>query len=212
MIGQLGAKADPDRDEISLDGKPIDPMQDKLYILLNKPVGYTSTRFDRFAKNTVVELVSAIDAYLYPVGRLDVDTSGLMILTNDGDFAHLMTHPSHEIDKVYVAEVVGRVIDEKLARLENGVELDDGMTSPAKARLISYSLDTNTSTVELTIHEGRKRQVRRMLLTVGHRVKKLARVRLGSLDLKGLPEGQYRFLTAKEVSCLRRLAQPKQDS
>ncbi|MHB9036082.1 MAG: pseudouridine synthase, partial [Armatimonadota bacterium] len=185
----------------------IDTSQDRLYILLNKPTGYTSTRFDRFAKNTVIELVSAVDAYLYPVGRLDVDTSGLMILTNDGDFAQLMMHPSHEVDKVYAAEVRGRVTADELTQLEKGVELDDGMTSPAKARLISYSSEANTSNVELTIHEGRKRQIRRMLAAVGHRVDKLARVRLGSLDLKDVPEGQYRFLTKKEVAILRNLAE-----
>lgn len=209
VIDRLGAKADPDKDKISLDGNLIDPSQEKLYILLNKPVGYTSTRFDKFAKNTVVELVSAIDAYLYPVGRLDVDTSGLMILTNDGDFAHLMTHPSHEVDKVYVAEVRGKVTPDELRQLRTGIDLEDGRTAPAKAVLISHSQKTNTSTVEITIHEGRKRQVRRMLAAVGHKVTKLARVRLGSLDLKGLREGQYRFLTKREVSDLTKLATPK---
>ncbi|MCE5200629.1 MAG: pseudouridine synthase [Armatimonadota bacterium] len=209
LITQLGAKADPDRDEISLDGKPIEPGQDKLYVLLNKPTGYTSTRFDRFAKNTVMELVDTIGTYLYPVGRLDVDTSGLMVLTNDGDFAQLIMHPSHQIEKTYVAEVHGKINAEALNALERGIELDDGPTAPAKVHLISYSPETDISKVELIIHEGRKRQVRRMLAAVGHRVVKLARVRLGDLDLKGVPEGQYRFLTQKEVSRLKKLATPK---
>ncbi|MEN6356984.1 MAG: pseudouridine synthase [Armatimonadota bacterium] len=209
VVSQLGAKADPEIDKISLDGSLIDPSQERLYILLNKPVGYTSTRFDKFAKNTVVELVDAIDAYLYPVGRLDVDTSGLMILTNDGDFAHLMTHPSHEVNKVYVAEVRGKMTPDELRQLRIGVDLEDGKTAPARAVLLSHSDASNTSTVEITIHEGRKRQVRRMLSAVGHKVIKLARARLGSLDLKGLREGQYRFLTKKEVSDLIKLATPK---
>lgn len=209
IVDQLGAKADPDKDQISLDGSPIDASQEKLYILLNKPIGYTSTRFDKFAKHTVIELVNSIKAFLYPVGRLDVDTSGLMILTNDGDFAHLMTHPSHEIEKTYVAEVRGRVIADELKQLEKGIELEDGLTSPAKTRLISYSSGTNTSTVQIIIHEGRKRQVRRMFSAVGHRVNKLSRVRLGFLDLKGVAEGRYRFLNKKEVDQLRKLATPK---
>jgi 23S rRNA pseudouridine2605 synthase len=209
VISQLGAKADPEKDKICLDGSPIDTSQDRLYILLNKPVGYTSTRFDKFAEKTVVELVSAIDAYLYPVGRLDVDTSGLMILTNDGNFAHLMTHPSHEINKVYVVEVRGKVTPDELRQLRTGVDLEDGKTAPARAILLSYSDASNISTVEITIHEGRKRQVRRMLAAVGHRVIKLARVRLGSLDIEGLQEGHYRFLTKKEISDLSKLATPK---
>lgn len=182
---------------------------EKLYILLNKPVGYTSTRFDKFAKHTVLELVSSIKAYLYPVGRLDVDTSGLLLLTNDGDFAQMLTHPSREIEKVYVAEMHGLVIPEKLNKLATGVMLDDGMTAPAKVQLISYSQETNTSTVEVTIHEGRKRQVRRMFDAVGHRTMKLTRVRLGNLDIKDVEEGKYRFLTAGEVNQLRKLAKPE---
>jgi 23S rRNA pseudouridine2605 synthase len=120
-----------------------------------------------------------------------------------------MTHPSHEVNKVYIAEVRGKVIPDELKQLRSGVDLEDGKTAPAKARLLSYSDASNTSTVELTIHEGRKRQVRRMLAAVGHKVIKLARVRLGSLDLEGLREGQYRFLTKKEVSDLIKLATPK---
>jgi len=212
VVTELGSKADPDKDVISVDGNAIEPGQERLYILLNKPIGYTSTRFDKFAKNTVIDLIKSIDAYMYPVGRLDVDTSGLMILTNDGDFAQLMMHPSHEIEKTYVAEVRGRVSAQELNHLEKGVELDDGVTAPATARLISYSAGTNTSTVEISIHEGRKRQVRRMFTAIGHRVEKLSRIRLGNLDLKGVTEGHYRFLTQKEVARLQKLATPKNAS
>lgn len=155
-----------------------------------------------------MELVSSISGYLYPVGRLDVDTSGLLLLTNDGDFTQLLTHPSHEIEKTYVAVVRGKISASALDQLAKGVELDDGMTAPAEARLVSYSPATNVSKVEITIHEGRKRQVRRMFIAVGHRVLELSRVRLGSLDLQGLKEGEYRFLTRKEVSQLTKLASP----
>ena len=223
MVTELGTRADADTDTIAIDGKPIELGQEKLYVLLNKPPGYTSTRFDRFAEHTVMELVSELQGYLYPVGRLDVDTSGAILLTNDGDLANLLTHPSHEVDKTYLAIVRGRIDAAALAKLERGVELDDGPTAPAKARLISYAggrdaggrgsggrgscrAESDTSKVELTIHEGRKRQVKRMFQAVGHRVEKLTRTRFGSLDLKGLSEGEHRYLTKKEIAKLRKLA------
>lgn len=210
QVAQLGAKADPEKDTITIDGTPIEGEQGKLYILLNKPAGYTSTRFDRFAEHTVLELVPGVGAYLYPVGRLDVDTTGLIILTNDGDLANLLTHPSHEIEKTYVAVANGRISAQSLEQLAKGVLLDDGPTAPARARLLSYSPGTNTSRVEITIHEGRKRQVRRMLAAVGHRVERLTRTRLGSIDLRDLPEGRHRYLTKKEISQLRKLAAKRQ--
>ena len=188
-----------------MDGKPVETGQDRVYILLNKPPGYTSTRFDRFAEHTVLDLVSGIGGYLYPVGRLDVDTSGLIILTNDGDLAELLTHPSHEIEKTYAAVVPGRITARELTQLESGVELDDGMTAPARARLIAYNAEGDRSTVELKIHEGRKRQVKRMLAAIGYKVEKLTRTHLGHLDLRGVPEGEHRFLSKKEVAELRKL-------
>ena len=206
VVTELGSRADPEKDTISIDGNPIEAGQDKLYILLNKPPGYTSTRFDRFAEHTVMELVSEVQGYLYPVGRLDVDTSGAVLLTNDGELANLLTHPSHEVEKTYLATVRGRISSSSLDRLARGVDLDDGPTAPAKTRLISYSQADNTSTVEITIHEGRKRQVKRMFEAVGHRVQKLSRTRFGSLDLKGLSEGEHRYLTKKQVARLKRLA------
>lgn len=218
VVTELGTRADPENDSISIDGKPIEPGQDKLYVLLNKPAGYTSTRFDRFAKLTVMELVSEVQGYLYPVGRLDVDTSGAILLTNDGELANLLTHPSHEVEKTYLATVRGRISSDSLDRLARGVELDDGPAAPAKTRLISYvegrgmggrgscRAEGDTSTVEITIHEGRKRQVKRMFEAVGHRVQNLTRTRFGSLDLKGLPEGEHRYLTKKEVAKLRKQA------
>lgn len=205
VVAELGAKADPDTDAITLDGKPI-AAEEKVYILLNKPPGYTSTRSDPHAKRTVLELVPSEKMFLYPVGRLDVDTSGLLILTNDGEFTKLLTHPSHEIDKTYLAVVRGRVQARTLDRFGKGVVLEDGTTSPARARIVTYSREANTSTVEIVIHEGHKRQVRRMFEVVGHRVERLSRTRLGMLDLRGLAEGQHRHLTYREVVELKKLA------
>lgn len=206
VISELGAKADPDKDTITLDGKPIGGAAEKVYILLNKPPGYTSTRSDPHAKHTVLELLKDPDAFVYPVGRLDVDTSGLLILTNDGEFTKALTHPSHEVEKVYVAVVRGRITASDLSQLERGIELEDGMTAPARARLIQASQQTNTSTVEIAIHEGKKRQIRRMFAVIGHRAERLSRVRIGNLDLKGLLEGQSRRMTKKEISELKKLA------
>ena len=208
VVTQLGTKVDPDRVCITVDGRRVEPVEEKVYILLNKPVGYTSTRRDPHARHTVMELLKGVDAYLYPVGRLDVDTSGFLILTNDGDFTKLLTHPSHQVDKTYVAVVQGRITAHNLSRLERGVKIEDGTTAPAGARLISYSRSHDMSTVEITIHEGRKRQVRRMFEAAGHEVIRLARTRIGKLGLEGLQEGQFRYLTPKEVAELRKLAAP----
>lgn len=206
VVTEPGTKADPDKDTITLDGKPLGGAAEKVYILLNKPPGYTSTRSDPHAKHTVLELLKDSDAFVYPVGRLDVDTSGLLILTNDGEFTKALTHPSHEVEKVYVAVVRGRITASDLSQLERGIELEDGVTAPARTRLIQASQQTNTSTVEIAIHEGKKRQIRRMFALIGHRVERLARVRIGNLDLKGLLEGESRRLTKKEVSELNKLA------
>lgn len=211
VVTRLGSKADPDTDTITVDGRPVEKVVEKVYILLNKPVGYTSTRSDPHARRTVIELLGDVGACVYPVGRLDVDTSGLLILTNDGEFAHALTHPSHQVPRVYRAVVNGRLTASDLSRLAEGVELEDGVTAPAAVRLLAYSAGTNESTVEITVHEGRKRQVRRMFAAVGCRVKALTRTRFGQLDLKGLKEGEFRYLTTREVSHLKRLARPRGD-
>jgi len=206
VVTRLGTRADPAKDIICVDGKRIDTAQEKVYILLNKPPGYTCTRFDRFAKHTVMELLEEVQGYLYPVGRLDADTSGAVLLTNDGELANLLTHPSYEVEKTYVAVVKGRISSSSLERLARGVELDDGPTAPAKVRLLSYSQADDTSRVEITIHEGRKRQVKRMFQAVGHKVLSLTRTRFGSLNLRGLAQGEHRYLTKKEIDRLRKSA------
>jgi 23S rRNA pseudouridine2605 synthase len=203
IVDVLGSRADPDTDEIRVDDKLV-TMPDRLYyILLNKPKGYTSTRFDKFAKHTVIELVADLSASLHTIGRLDLDTEGLIILTNDGDLTYRLTHPSHEVDKTYVATVRGKVHDDNLARLREGIELEDGMTAPAQANRLSVAEDGRTSTVELVIHEGKKRQVRRMLMALGHRVVSLARTKIDGIEAGDLEVGKWRHLTEDEVKQLQ---------
>ena len=166
------------------------------YVLLNKPVGVVTTASDPHGRPTVVELVDH-DVRVVPVGRLDAETTGALMLTNDGDLAHRLAHPKYEVQKVYEAEVEGEPSDEALRRLAEGVELEDGMTAPADVRRLGPSL------VELSIHEGRNRQVRRMLETVGHPVRRLHRSRYAGLTLPALAPGEWRELDAEEVTVLR---------
>jgi 23S rRNA pseudouridine2605 synthase len=195
---------DPARDvdgskEIKVDGRPIGGTeQERAVYILNKPAGVVSTAHDTHGRRTVVDLIHA-DRRLYPVGRLDADSTGLLLLTDDGELAHRLTHPSFEVPKTYRAVVRNPPVREPaLRKLREGVELDDGRTSPAKIRKIS------SGELEITIHEGRKRQVRRMCEAVGHRVESLERVAFGPLKLGNLPAGGHRKLTAAEVEQLRR--------
>ena len=169
------------------------------YVLLHKPAGVVTTARDPQGRPTVVDLVEH-PARVVPVGRLDADTTGVLLLTNDGELAHRLAHPRYEIDKVYVADVEGEPTDDALRALEQGVELDDGRTAPATARRLG------AGRVELTIHEGRTHQVKRMLAAVGHPVTRLHRSRYGPLDTGGLAPGEWRELTADEVAALRRAA------
>ncbi|SDG85109.1 23S rRNA pseudouridine2605 synthase [Aneurinibacillus thermoaerophilus] len=198
VIRTLGFKADPERDEIEVDGQKI-VLEKHVYFLLNKPVGYITSVTDPQGRKTVLDLMEHVKERIYPVGRLDYDTSGLLLLTNDGAFANRIMHPRHELDKVYEAVVKGRIGEEALMRLCKGVMLEDGMTAPAQAERLSYDERNRRSAIRLTIHEGRNRQVRRMCEAVGHPVLKLKRVRLGFLTLDGVPEGKYRPLTKEEV-------------
>jgi len=209
VVDRLGMKVDPQKSEIRVDGKLVTLPDRNYYILLNKPAGYTSTKFDPFAKKTVLELVADVSANLHTVGRLDVDTEGLIILTNDGDLTYQLTHPSHEIGKTYVATVRGKVDEDDLDRLRTGIQLEDGVTAPAKAKLLNVSPDGRRSTVELTIHEGKKRQVRRMFNAIGHRVEHLIRTKIGSISIGNLKAGEWRYLTDDEVKRLKESAQPK---
>ncbi len=191
----LSTRVDPE-DRVELDGEPVEP-EPLTYVLLHKPPGVVTTAHDPQGRPTVVELVGH-SRRLVPVGRLDADTTGALLLTNDGELAYRLMHPRFEVDKVYIAEVQGRPAPETLRRLAEGIELEDGPTAPARARLVA------PNRVELTIHEGRKHQVKRMLEAVGHPVRRLHRSRYAGLDLAGLEAGEWRELSAKEVAGLKR--------
>jgi 23S rRNA pseudouridine2605 synthase len=182
-------------DRVELDGRPL-AKQTLAYVLLHKPAGVVTTASDPQGRQTVVDVV-AHPVRVVPVGRLDVDTTGALLLTNDGELAHRLAHPSHEVDKVYVAEVEGDPSRTALERLEGGVDLDDGRSAPARARRLG------PGRVELTIHEGRKHQVKRMLAAVGHPVRRLHRSSYAGLTLDGLEPGEWRELDASEVERLR---------
>ncbi len=204
VVTELGAKADPDHDHVKVDGKLINPKQPKAYIMLNKPAGFVTTMSDPEGRPIVAHLLKGVKVRVYPVGRLDYDTEGLLLLTNDGDFAHLVTHPRHELPKTYLVKVKGFLEDRNVENLEQGVFLKDGRTAPAKVRKLRK--EESNSWVEITIHEGRKRQVRRMIDFTGHSVIKLKRTKVGSLNLGDLPIGAYRHLTLDEVRGMREMA------
>lgn len=184
-------------DLITVDGKSIKNKEEKKYIMLNKPVGYVSTAKDQFGRPTVIDLISDINERLYPVGRLDYDTSGLLLLTNDGDFTFALTHPKHEINKVYEALISGVPSDEEIQRFEAGLKIEDYMTSPAI--FLIKEIIKNNSLVHITIHEGKNRQVRKMCAAIGHKVISLKRISIGPIALGDLPEGKWRSLSATEV-------------
>ena len=199
-VGGL-AVTDPARDvepgdAVAVDGRSVSPVHERVVYALNKPAGVVSTARDPQGRPTVVTLVPQTER-LYPVGRLDIDTTGLILLTNEGDLAHRLTHPSFEVEKRYRAVVGGRPVREpELQALRDGVELDDGRTAPARVRRVS------ADTLDITIHEGRKRQVKRMFEAVGHPVKLLERVAFGPLELGDLPRGRWRRLSPAEVEAL----------
>ena len=192
----LGRRVDPETALIEVDGAPVGVRPDLVHYVLNKPAGVVTTADDPQGRPTVVGLVPN-EPRVFPVGRLDVDTEGLLLLTNDGELAHRLTHPSYGVEKEYVAEVEGLPTRAVLRRLREGVELDDGPTAPARATLVDPSV------VRLTIHEGRNRQVRRMCEAVGHSVVRLVRTRIGPLADRSLAPGAWRKLTSDEVRSLQ---------
>lgn len=206
-VRELGVKVSPS-DRIEVDSIPVEREQ-PVYFLLYKPRGVISAVSDDKGRKVVTDYFEGIEQRIYPVGRLDFDTSGLLILTNDGEFANLLMHPSNEIEKVYVAKVKGIPSRESMKSLQRGIVLEDGKTAPAKAKLLSMDKKKQTAIIELGIHEGRNRQVRRMFEAIGHPVLKLKRERYGSLTLQGLSAGEARELTAHEVKQLRTLAMKK---
>ncbi len=202
IIRELGAKADTNQ-KICVDGKPLTFDAEKIYLLLNKPRGYVSTVKDERGRKTVLELLGEnFNERVYPVGRLDLNSEGLILLTNDGDLTNALIHPRFEVKKTYRAKISGVLTEEKLDKLRAGVELDDGLTAPAEI----YRLDTDL--VEITIHEGRNRQVRRMFAAIGCDVKRLRRIKFAGLTLDGLKAGEFRELRAEEVAKLYKIGEP----
>ncbi|PIE32449.1 MAG: MFS transporter [Ilumatobacter coccineus] len=194
-IAVLGRRVLPDTDLIEVDGAPVGARPGLVYYLLNKPAGVITTAKDTHGRPTVIDLVPSTPR-VFPVGRLDADTEGLLLLTNDGDIAHRITHPSHGVPKEYLAHVQGRLSAGDLRRLREGIELDDGTTAPAEASQPSPGV------VRLTIHEGRNRQVRRMCDAIGHPVRRLVRVRIGPLSDRSLRPGDWRELSTAERRAL----------
>ncbi len=198
-ITELGFKAKIS-DQITIDGKLLQTDQ-KEYYLLNKPNGVISSVSDDKKRKTVCDLILT-EKRIYPIGRLDYDTTGLLILTNDGELANLIMHPKNKIEKVYVAKIKGKLQKEQLIKLQTGIMIDDQKTAPAKIKIISYDKTKNSSIIRLTIHEGKNHQVKIMLEKVGSEVVKLKREKIAFLDLTGLKIGQYRKITIKEVKKL----------
>lgn len=203
-VRELGTKADPSRDDIRVDGRRIKRSEQRVYLLLNKPAGYVTTRSDPERRPTVIDLLSGVREYVYPVGRLDFDSEGLLLLTNDGELAARLTHPSHGVTRVYEARVLGQPDDRDLQRLARGLVLDGHRTLPAEIDRLVVKGDRTT--LRVTLREGRNRQVRRMCEAIGHPVEHLRRVAIGPLRDTRLKLGQWRPLTEDELSRLQRAA------
>lgn len=205
VVTELGVKVSSS-DRVEVEGIPVEK-EEPVYFLLYKPTGVISSVNDDKGRKSVTDFLPEVKQRIYPIGRLDYDTSGLLLLTNDGEFANLLMHPRNEIEKVYVAKVKGIPLKEKLRSLEKGIVLEDGKTAPAKVKMLSVDKRKQTAITEITIHEGRNRQVRRMFEAIGHPVLKLKRERYAFLTLKGMKAGEARELTPHEVKQLRFMAE-----
>lgn len=197
-IAVLGTKINPEKDIVLFDNKKIESKEELVYILLNKPIGYVTTSKDQFSRDSVLDLVK-VKQRIVPVGRLDMYTSGALLLSNDGDFVYKITHPKHEIDKTYTVTLKGIVTDEEIEELRKGVKIEEYITKPAKVKILKTDIEKNISRVAITIHEGKNRQVRKMCEAVGRKVQALHRSKIGNLDVKDLKIGTWRYLSKKEV-------------
>ena len=210
IIREMGVQVDEEYDVIAVDGEVVKNSVKKEYIMLNKPVGFITTVSDDKDRPTVMELVSDISARIYPVGRLDYDTEGLLLLTNDGDLTYRITHPKHDIAKTYVAEVTGDVSMDTINQLRRGVVIDGKKTSPAEVEVVGAT--QYGTKIEITIHEGRNRQVRKMFEALGCIVKRLKRTKEAGLNLGHLPLGKWRKLSESEVNMLKKIEGEKPGS
>ena len=200
VVRELGTKVTPGVDKVLVDGKPVQQEEKMVYLLMNKPAGYVTTVKDTHDRQTVMDLIADVPYRVFPVGRLDFETEGLLLLTNDGEFAYRMTHPKFKMVKTYVATVQGNLTEERLRTLRNGVQLEDGMTAPAEVKIVRR--ENHRTIVEISIHEGRNRQVRRMFKAVKNPVLELKRISIGPLQLKGVHPGAYRYLNSGELKAV----------
>ncbi len=200
-ITELGTKINPNKDKVEYQGKLIKKENKNIYILLNKPIGYVTTAKDQFNRDTVLDLVK-IKERIVPVGRLDMYTSGALILTNDGNFVYRITHPKHEIEKTYTVTLKGIINQENIKQLKNGIKIEDYTTSPAKVKILKIDEEKKQSRVAITIHEGKNRQIRKMCEAVGYKVLALHRSKIGNISVKDLPLGKWRYLKKDEVNKL----------
>lgn len=201
VVTELGTKILPSKDEIEFEGKKITSASRYVYILLNKPIGYVTTTKDQFGRDDVLDLVK-VKERIVPVGRLDMYTSGALILTNDGDFVYKVTHPKHEINKTYTVTLKGIITKDEVQKLQNGVDIGDYITKPAKVKILKTDEEKQISRLEIVIHEGKNRQVRRMCEAVGRKVLALHRTKIGEISVKDIPLGKWRILRKEEIQKL----------
>ena len=200
-IATIGMKVNPEIDEVFFDDKKIGNKEELVYILLNKPIGYVTTSKDQFSRDSVLDLVK-VKQRVVPVGRLDMYTSGALLLSNDGDFVYKITHPKHEIDKTYTVTLKGIVQKEEVEQLEKGVRIEDYTTRPAKVKILKTDIEKNISRLEITIHEGKNRQVRKMCEAIGRKVLALHRSKIGNINVRDLKIGTWRYLKKEEIQYL----------
>lgn len=198
IVTELGVKVNPEKDIVKFEYKEVKPTSKMVYILLNKPIGYVTTADDQFGRDTVLDLVK-VKERIVPVGRLDMYTSGALILTNDGDFVYKVTHPKHEIEKTYTVTVKGIIKNEEVEQLRKGVKIDDYITKPAKVKILKTDIEKNISRLEIVIHEGKNRQVRKMCESVGRKVLALHRSKIGKIGVKDIELGKWRYLKDREI-------------
>ena len=198
VVTELGTKVQPQKDEVKYENKIVQIEDKKIYILLNKPIGYVTTVKDQFHRDSVLDLVK-VKERLVPVGRLDMYTSGALILTNDGDFVYKVTHPKHEIDKTYTVTLSGIVDVEKVEKLRKGVDIGGYITKPAKVKILKTDEEKNITRLEITIHEGKNRQIRKMCEAIGHKVIALHRSAISGIKVKNLELGKWRYLSKEET-------------
>ncbi len=207
VVTALGTKIDPQKDQVLFDDQPVVISgEKKIYLMLHKPEGYVTTAKEQFGRPAVLDLVRDVKQRIFPVGRLDYDTSGLLLLTNDGELTYRLTHPKYDVDKTYIAKIYGVPDDMDLQKFRRGVMVDGRKTRPAKIRILEIEKDRRFCTAEIILHEGKNRQVRKMCDAIKHPVAQLKRGATGTLTLGDLPKGAYRPLTEKEVQYLKQLS------